>query len=151
MKGKKGFTLLEIIVAFLILSLTTYFFFQIFTVCFSHITKMKFKGQLFQLTQAKVEEILYDNAVAPTVGWISFPENPEFQFNIIVSEITVDSYFPGFKVKKVTVQTRGPMGKRYIPEYEFSLATILINETQNVSTTREDLWGEGLSQETDAK
>lgn len=141
---ERGLSLIEIIFAFMILSVATFSIYQVLAASQSHLTKMRFKSQLITLTQAKMEDILFNNT-ADATPWTPFPEDPDFEYMISIQEVKDENYFPEYKLTMVTINTRGPLQNPGSPQYNFYLSTFLLSDTQDVTTTGENRWGEGLS------
>lgn len=144
-KRHAAMTLIEVILATFILFMGVFFIFEIISTSYSHITKMKFRNQVALLLRAKVEDILFNND-ATECGWTAYPGYPDFQYRIEMAKITPQHLFPEYELKKVMVFVKGPINKNNVPEYTLHLTITLMDETQNVTTFREDAWGEGLSE-----
>jgi type II secretory pathway pseudopilin PulG len=150
-KRKRGITLIEVVIATMILFVAMFFLFEVITTAYSQITKLKYLAQIAVLTQSKVENIIYENAVTPTAGWKPYEDYPEYEYKINVQTIIAEHFFPQFLVKRVTVSVRGPKNRSNIPERQLFISTCLIDETQTVVSCEEKKWGEGLSPEVHIK
>ncbi|MHC9544707.1 MAG: hypothetical protein AB9903_34770 [Vulcanimicrobiota bacterium] len=141
-----GITLIEAIIAMWILFIAICFIFEVLRTSYTQVNKMKMMSQLASLGSSKLEHILYENS-ASDIDWTPFPEAPDFQYKITTSYTTIDDAFPSYKVKQVTIDTKGPVGRRNIQEFHLSMGTILLDNTQTVVTTEDAEWGGGMSPE----
>jgi len=147
MKRKEaGITLIEAILAMWILFIAICFIFEVLRTSYTQVTKMKMMSQLATLGSSKLEHILYENSVSD-VDWTPFPEAPDFQYKISSSSMAIDDAFPGYQVKQVTLETKGPVGRKNIQEFRLSMGTILLDNTQSVVSTEDSEWGGGISPE----
>ncbi|GEM_PF-1614265 len=146
-RRRAGITLIEAILAMWILFIAICFIFEVLRTSYTQVTKMKMMSQLASLGTSKLEHILYENSATDVPTWTPFPEAPDFQYKITTSSISIDDVFPGYKVKQVKVDTKGPVGRTNIQEFTLSLGTILLDDTQNVVSTEDGEWGGGMSPE----
>lgn len=138
---------MEVIFAILILFIATFFMFEIIITSYTHIKKMTIMSQLVELTKTKMENILYQNT-ATTSGWSSvYLQNDEYQISVQADRLTVTNLFRNYQITRVVVRARGPMHKINIPEYNFSLSSYILDDSQSVSSTTENEWGKGYSPE----
>jgi Tfp pilus assembly protein PilV len=142
-RRREGMSLVEVVIAITLLAATIFFIFEILVTSYSYTNKMKHTTKLTKLTQEKIEDIMYLNSASDT-GWTAFTGEPEFQFRVTKTSVAVDALFPEYKVHKVTVETKGPVGRVNVPEYSFSLSTYLLDESQNVTSVRDPGWGSGF-------
>lgn len=150
-RRRAGITLIEAILAMWILFIAICFIFEVLRTSYTQVTKMKMMSQLAALGTSKLEHILYENSATAVPSWTSFPDAEDFQYKISTSSITIDDTFPNYRVTQVTVDIKGPVGRRNIQEFNLSLGTILLEGSQNVVSTDDGEWGGGLSPEAFAK
>jgi type II secretory pathway pseudopilin PulG len=109
MKGSgAGFTIVEILIAVVIISLTMVFVLGIFSQGFHFFLKCKDTTRLYNLAQAKMEEELYqpyDGTLPPPTSWSMFDEPQFHQFRYRINrETAVDPP----RLMKVTLTVDGP-------------------------------------------
>lgn len=142
--NRAGMSMVEVIIAIMLLAATIFFIFEILITSYAHTGRMKYQTRLNKLTQAKLEDILYENAATDSAAWTKFTEDPDFEYLITTSVEASTSFFDQYRLTKVTVRTRGPVDRVGIPVYEYSLSSYLLDEDQSVTTTEERAWGQGL-------
>lgn len=146
-----GITLIEVMIALVILLFATYFIFEVLITSYSQLTKLKCKSKLAALASSKIEDILYQGAVTEDSSWHPYPHDPEYWYQVSVNEIYMNDLFPNYLMTRVTLESKGPVGRVNRPEYHIAVGTVLLNYTSNVSTTREKRWGESMSREVDGE
>lgn len=149
-KNSNGITLFEIIVATLILFTVSFITFEIIISSYGHMTKMKCLGRLMVLTQSKMENLLFINPVASS-GWEKFSEQSEYIYKVDVEIINVPYEDFYYRLKKVTIEAKGPENRKNIPEFQFSLTNYALYSEQSITSEKDDTWGKGLTHEVDLR
>jgi type II secretory pathway pseudopilin PulG len=147
-RSLKGITLIEVVIALMILMFATYFIFEVLITSYSQLTRLKSKTRLAALSSSKIEDILYQGSANDTT-WLPYPEDPEYWYQVTAQYIYMDELFPNYIMTKVTLDSKGPVGRVNRPEYFLTIGTVILSYSRNVSATHERRWGQGISREVD--
>lgn len=115
MKVPRGMSFLEIVVSVTILIIVFFTVYRIFITGYRFFKTTQSSTTLTKLAQAKLEEIALKRTTA-TTGWLPFPQDPIYQYQITAEDYTQAS-FPShysetpvtYDLRRIILTARGPM------------------------------------------